>query len=271
MVKINERKGFTLIELLVVIAIIGMLMAVIIPSLRKAKTQARMLICRNNIKSMQMGLILYLEDNNQRMFSYGDWLWIKQIEDQLGDLDDIRYCPEIVMKADDALVSAQDAASDAWGSSKEPWVWKGQNSSGTDIYEAGGLGFNGWLYGNMNEFVPSDMQDAPYTKMIDVRNPGKTPVFADSNWVDSWPQNTNTLHPELISDPQTYYDQGDRANGTSVTAMGRFLVNRHFNLRINIAFMDNHVEMIDMEDLWTLAWHRNARPNFEMELPRASN
>ena len=270
--KEKKTKGFTLIELLVVIAIIALLVSVIIPALRKAKTQARMVLCRSNIKQMQTGLALYLESNNQKMFPYSNWLWIKYIEDQLGPLDDVRYCPEIVAKIDDAIQTAKTNGASEWGTSKQPWVWRGQDpSTGDYIYEAGGLGFNGWLYGDVNTWVPAGMENYPYTTMGEVKIPSKTPVFADENWVDSWPQNTNTLHPDLLSNPKKYYDVGDQANGTSATAMGRFLVNRHFNLRINISFMDNHVEMIDMQDLWTLAWHRGAKPNFDIKLPDSPN
>ncbi len=47
---INTVRGFTLIELLVVIAIIAMLMAILMPALRRVREQARMLGCSANLR-----------------------------------------------------------------------------------------------------------------------------------------------------------------------------------------------------------------------------
>jgi prepilin-type N-terminal cleavage/methylation domain-containing protein/prepilin-type processing-associated H-X9-DG protein len=64
--RIKRRGGFTLIELLVVVAIIGILLAIVIPALTKAKEYARELICKTNIRQYGMVGTLYLEDNNTR-------------------------------------------------------------------------------------------------------------------------------------------------------------------------------------------------------------
>jgi prepilin-type N-terminal cleavage/methylation domain-containing protein len=66
--KKNERKehGFTLIELLVVISIIALLLSVLVPSLRKAKEQARNAACKNNLRQLAVGVITYAADNGGR-------------------------------------------------------------------------------------------------------------------------------------------------------------------------------------------------------------
>jgi prepilin-type N-terminal cleavage/methylation domain-containing protein/prepilin-type processing-associated H-X9-DG protein len=60
-------RAFTLIELLVVIAIIGILAALLLPVLGRAKESARSAACLNNLHQVGVALQLYVDENNNRM------------------------------------------------------------------------------------------------------------------------------------------------------------------------------------------------------------
>ena len=78
------RLGFSLIELLVVIAIISLLLSILIPSLRKAKSAAMRVKCAHNLKQIDLAVHLYLGSNDNTYPCAQDpvstnpfyWLWM---------------------------------------------------------------------------------------------------------------------------------------------------------------------------------------------------
>jgi len=59
MPKTRPRCAFTLIELLVVVAIIALLIAILLPSLRGARDQARTAVCLSNMRQAMSAFLLY--------------------------------------------------------------------------------------------------------------------------------------------------------------------------------------------------------------------
>ncbi|BDI28973.1 hypothetical protein CCAX7_10240 [Capsulimonas corticalis] len=64
---VTKRKvqGFTLIELLVVIAIIAVLAAILFPVFAKAREKARQTACLSNLKQLSLGMMQYVQDNDE--------------------------------------------------------------------------------------------------------------------------------------------------------------------------------------------------------------
>jgi len=61
------RRAFTLIELLVVVAIIALLIAILLPSLGRARERARTVVCGTNLHSMYTAISIYETDSDGYM------------------------------------------------------------------------------------------------------------------------------------------------------------------------------------------------------------
>jgi len=66
-----KKHGFTLVELLVAITIIGILVAMLMPALSRAREAARNAYCKNNLRQFYVGMSIFADKDPQQRYCSG--------------------------------------------------------------------------------------------------------------------------------------------------------------------------------------------------------
>src|SRR5258706_1308811 len=69
----HMRRAFTLVELLVVIGIIALLIAILLPSLTKARMQANSVKCESNLRQFGVGARMWQAEHIKSKFGIGSY------------------------------------------------------------------------------------------------------------------------------------------------------------------------------------------------------
>ncbi len=248
-------KGFTLIELLVVIAIIALLLAILGPSLGKAKLQVQDTVCRSNMKQWSLVYALYANDNEdsypQSIAGNGvtaeDAYFLGALLPYYEDLA-MRDCP--VTKSLNRSPSTNNVGGTfhQWG----PFTPSRNKSEWWDTYAEGSYGFNDWVADpppGAATFWGMDSNLAVRTTYEKGAN--RIPMVFDSVWIDSAPRMINRAPTNSEHETDTY----PTAHWWD-SAMQYMCIDRHKG-GINISFVDMDVRHVDIKELWQLKWHLN--------------
>jgi prepilin-type N-terminal cleavage/methylation domain-containing protein len=73
--KWTARAAFTLVELLVTVTVIGILAALLLPALGRAKDKAVRTHCLSNLRQFNLGILIYGGDNHDRLPTLHGGLW----------------------------------------------------------------------------------------------------------------------------------------------------------------------------------------------------
>ncbi len=271
--KTRVKKGFTLIELLVVIAIIAVLLAVILPALRLAKSQAIRTVCLANLGQVGKALELYTFEHDYKRLALrnndsvnpGEWdyYWMKKLApysendsfaQESGEFQTMKmiHCPAAPMSkfipADPDLVNPAGQ----YGSAAAPWHWNRSAYMST----TGALMFNAWV--GYDAYYENNPNYSPYLYKTWLDITANTPIFGDGAWTVAWPRGTDA---SPVANPAGYNNlQGRYSPGFDTQHMQRFCLDRH-NKRINLIYKDLHADTIgNLQNLWTLRWHKDYVP-----------
>jgi len=240
----NMRSGFTLLELLVVIAIIAILAALLLPALASAKRKARQIQCLSNVKQMSLVGVMYAGDAGSYA-AYGKYTLFYEKQKS------ILLCPSTHALSPLPTVKT-------FGTAGTPWVFIYTNATVACSY-----GLNGWLYDKAKS-TGALHPEFSFSKDAQIQKPTQTPVFCDCIWMDFFALEADLPSTDLYAGDMTYglsrCTIARHAAGSPGSASRDFDTSHMLPGGINIGLADGHVELVKLENLWQLYWHRDWTP-----------
>lgn len=248
-----SKKGFTLVELLVVISIIAMLLAILMPSLQKAREQAKKIVCQTRQRQWILATHMYGNDNEQFMPYFYDGRVNPNITNAIRETIWFSVLsPYLSQKRDsDDNYASEVRKCPSGHREKGRWQWGWTSDDPKDAEWLGWIGpqvatieFNGK---SINKLSPIFIANAaPALKVSNIQRPADWLIFIDVT--------DNFMYGPMGMFDFDYDQDGKRDSNRNVYSYEMYPFNRALpkvhSGGCNITLTDGHVEWIKYEKLW---------------------